>query len=308
MKKYDIVVIGAGVAGMTAAIYGLRAKKSVLVLEKAAVGGQILYTNKIENYPGFMAISGKDLAKSLKTQVKSFGGTIVAAEALDVAKKDDGFELKTDDETVFGKTIIIANGSTERRLGIDNEEGFISKGISYCATCDGALFKDKTVAVYGGGNSSAYSAMYLAGMCKNVYWIFRKPEPRAERQLVEKVREVKNITVLPSRIIDALEGNEKLSSIRLKSSDSGKTSSLELDGLFVTIGREPNNALFKDLVKLDDGGYIVADETCMTSTPGLFVAGDTRAKKLHQIVTATADGAIAASAAIEYINERTKNV
>lgn len=309
MSEYDIVVVGAGVAGMTAAIYGLRAKKSVLVLEKAAPGGQVLNTTKIENYPGFESISGKDLANNLRAQVEKFGGKIVSTEVLGLVKKDDSFELTTDDEPVIGKTIIIANGSRERRLGLDNEEKFISKGISYCATCDGALFKDTDVAVYGGGNSSAYSVMYLAGICKKVYWIFRKPEPRAEKHLVDKVRTMDNVEIMPEYVISALNGNDKLDSIELESSGEKTTNTtLELDGLFVTIGREPNNSLFQEFVDLDEAGYIKADETCATKTPGVFVAGDTRAKRLHQIVTATADGAVAVSAAIEYLNERSKNV
>lgn len=297
MEEYDIVIIGAGVAGMTAAIYGLRAKKTVLVLEKMAAGGQILETHKIENYPGVPGVTGKDLAVTLKEQVKKFGGEIRTAEVLKVEHDGAGFKIITDDEPVSAKTVIIANGSTERKLGLPEEAEFVSKGVSYCATCDGALYKDKAVAVYGGGNTAAYSVMYLAGMCAKVFWIFRKPEPRAEKHLVEKVKTLGNVEVVSGAVIKGLEGDEKLQRIKF---DDGRA--VEAEGLFVTIGREADNERFRELLELDENGYVKAGEDCKTSCPGVFAAGDTRAKKLHQIVTATADGAVAASAAVEYLN------
>ena len=282
---------------MTAAIYGLRAKKTVLVLEKMAAGGQILETHKIENYPGVPGVTGKDLAATLKEQVKKFGGEIRLAEVLTVKREGSGFEVETDDEPVSAKTVIIANGSAERKLRLPEEAEFVSKGVSYCATCDGALYKDKVVAVYGGGNTAAYSVMYLAGMCAKVFWIFRKPKPRAERHLVEKVKGLENVEVVSGAVIKELEGDGKLQRIRF---EDGRV--IEAEGLFVSIGREADNERFRELLELDENGYVKAGEDCKTSCPGVFAAGDTRAKNLHQIVTATADGAVAASAAVEYLN------
>lgn len=301
MKTCDILIVGAGTAGMTAAIYALRAKKSVIITEKVAPGGQILSTTKLENYPGLPGVSGAQFAENLRGQVEKFGGKIVTAEVSKITPKDGEFEVETDDDAILAKAVIIANGSRERRLGLKNEKNLISHGVSYCATCDGSLYKDRPVAVYGGGNTAAYSAMYLAGICSKVYWIFRKPEPRAEKHLVEKAKSLPNVEIIPGTVISELIGDDKLTGVILESGAEPKT--LSIDGLFATIGREPDNARFNGLVELDDEGYIRSDETCITSTPGVFCAGDTRAKHLHQLVTAAADGAVAANMAIEYLNK-----
>lgn len=284
---------------MTAAIYGLRAKKSVVVFEKVAAGGQILETTKIANYPGVPSVTGGDLARTLKQQVESFGGEIELAEVLTVKREGEKFMVETDDEPVLARAVIIANGSRERRMGIPREEELTGKGVSYCATCDGALYKDKAVAVYGGGNTAAYSVMYLAGMCSRVFWVFRKPEPRAEKHLVEKVKELTNVEIIPSVVVESLRGEEKLEGLKFDDE-----SEVNVAALFVLIGREADNEKFSGLVELDAEGYIKSGEDCLTSQAGVFCAGDTRAKKLHQIVTATADGAVAASAAIEYLNNK----
>lgn len=297
---------------MTAAVYGLRAKKSVVILEKAAIGGQVFQTTKLENYPALPGVSGAEFTKALKEQVLKFGGKFVSAEVLSVEKKDDVFEVLTDDETYTAKSIIIANGSKERKLELQNEEELIGHGVSYCATCDGALFKDKEVLVYGGGNTAAYSVLYLAGICKKVYWMFRKPEPRAEKHLVEMVKDKGNVEVLAENVIFDLKGNESLEGVAYHNTlPEGAyvdpiIRELKLDGLFVLIGREPDNERFKNLVELDETGHIISDETCTTSTEGVFCAGDTRTKKLNQVVTATADGAVAASGAVEYLNKLNK--
>ncbi|MBR3319018.1 FAD-dependent oxidoreductase [Candidatus Saccharibacteria bacterium] len=304
MEKCDIAIIGAGAAGMTAAIYALRAKKSVILIEKTTPGGQILLTNKLENYPGLPGATGAVFAENMHSQVKQFGGKIMTAEVLKISSEDGRFEIETDDDNISAGAVIIANGSRERKIGLPREEELTSHGVSYCATCDGLLYRDRPVAVYGGGNTAAYSAMYLAGVCSKVYWIFRKPEPRAEKHLVEKAKTLNNLVIVPNSVISALIGDDSLTDIELKTSgeQSNKTS-LSIDGLFVTIGRESDNSRFKNLVELDDQGYIKSDETCTTSTPGVFCAGDTRAKHLHQLVTATADGAVAANMAIEYLNK-----
>lgn len=306
MDKYDIIIIGAGVAGMTAGIYSARAKKSVLIIEKTAAGGQILATTKVENYPGIDSISGQELGKKLKAQVEKFGGKFLTAEVLSVSKEDEVFKIETDDGDYYAKAVILANGSRERRLGLENEERLVGHGISYCATCDGALFKDKTIAIYGDGNTSAYSVLYLADICKKIYWIFRNPEPKAERYLCEKIQNLENVEIRTNTVISELaEDNGHLASISLKSNldEQGITQPLEVDGLFILIGREPDNNRFSNLINLDTEGYIVSDETCKTTTEGVFCAGDSRKKPLNQLVTSTADGAVSASAAIAYLNK-----
>ena len=306
MNKYDIIIIGAGVAGMTAGIYSARAKKSVLIIEKTAAGGQILATTKVENYPGIDSISGQELGKKLKAQVEKFGGRFLTAEVLSVSKENDDFEVETDDGVYQTKAVILANGSQERHLGLENEEKLVGHGISYCATCDGALFKDKTIGVYGDGNTSAYSVLYLADICKKIYWIFRNTEPKAERYLCEKIKTFENVEIRANTVISELtENNGSLASVGLKLNldDQDATKPLEVDGLFVLIGREPDNDRFSNLVDLDTEGYIVSDETCKTSEAGVFCAGDTRKKPLNQLVTSTADGAVSASAAIAYLNK-----
>jgi thioredoxin reductase (NADPH) len=310
MKTCDVLIVGAGTAGMTAAIYALRAKKSVILAEKVTPGGQILSTTKLENYPGLPGATGAKFAENLRSQVEQFGGKIMTAEVLKITPKDGGFETETDDGVISAKAVIIANGSRERRLGLPREDELTGHGVSYCATCDGLLYKDKPVAVYGGGNTAAYSALYLAGICSKVYWIFRKPEPRAEKHLVEKAKGTPNIMIMPEIVIGELIGDDKLTAITPESSSAhgnlmvnNDPMIISIDGLFITIGREPDNARFENLVELDDEGYIKSDETCVTSTPGVFCAGDTRAKHLHQLVTAAADGAVAANMAIEYLNK-----
>lgn len=292
----DILIVGAGTAGLTAALYALRAKKSVLLLEKSAVGGQILETTRIENFPAVPRISGPDFIKSLKSQVKSLGGEITFAEVEKIEPRDDLFRLKTDSGDFFGKTVILATGSAPRKLGLENEKTFENRGLSYCATCDGPLYKDKTLTVYGGGNSALFSALYLSSLAKRLYLIHRRTEFRADASLVEKLKLKKNVEFVLGETIESLNGTEKLTSLTLKSGRELKT-----DALFVCLGRVPANEPWKDLVPLDETGYILSDETCRTPVKGLFCAGDARSKSLHQLVTAASDGAVAASAAVAYL-------
>ncbi len=301
-KIYDVLIVGAGTAGMTAAIYALRAKKSVLLLESVTPGGQIINTHKIDNYPAAPGVSGVEFANTLKSQVESFGGEFEFARVEKIEEKDGIFEVSTDDEDLGllrAYSVILANGSAERKLGLENEEKYIGRGISYCATCDGNFFKDKTIAIYGGGNTAVYSALYLANLAKKVYLITRS-NFRAEKSLVEKISAVENAELLRGTTVIALSGEKKLESITLSSKSGEET--LAVDGLFVSIGRVPDNSAFKDFIELDESGYIKSDETCKTSRKGVFCAGDTRTKLLHQLVTATSDGAIAATNAIEYLN------
>lgn len=308
MDEQDIIIVGAGVAGMTAAIYGLRAGKSVVVFEKMSAGGQILETEKIANYPGFKEISGKELAGNMREQVKALGGEIKSAEVMAIEREEGWFRVETDDEPVVARTVIIANGSKERVLGIPGEEELTGAGVSYCATCDGALYKDKDVVVYGGGNTAAYSVLYLAGFCKKVYWLFRKPEPRADAHLVERIRELSNVEIWEETEIMEIYGKKKVEGVvtSREKEFEGATTPVEIraEGVFMLVGREADNQRFSDLVELDHEGYIDAGEDCTTSCEGVFAAGDTRAKKVHQVVTAAADGAVAAEAAIDYINSQ----
>ena len=309
---YDIIIIGAGAAGMTAGVYGVRAGKKVLVLEGKTYGGQIINTAKIENYPATAHISGIDFAKRLYEQAKELGVKFSFEEVSDCAvydgKKVEGelekpiYLVKTDEGEYLTKTLIFANGSIERKLNLPNEEEFVGKGISYCATCDGGFFKDKIVAINGGGNTAFWDALYLSNVAKKVYVIHRRNEFRADNSLVEKVSKCKNVEYILNSEIVGLRGKKKLEKLIVVDKTTKRESDLSIDGLFVAIGRVPNNKYFKGFVNLDKEGYIDSNEDCITSRKGVFCAGDTRKKKLNQLVTATADGAIAATGAIEYLN------
>ncbi|MBQ6394637.1 FAD-dependent oxidoreductase [Candidatus Saccharibacteria bacterium] len=300
---YDIIIIGAGTAGLTAAIYACRANKSVLVLEKTAHGGQIINTHKIENYPAAPHISGPEFANKLYTQATELGAEIAFEKVKKIIPKKQLFEITTPENTYTAKTVIIATGSAERHLELEHEDSLVGHGVSYCATCDGNFFKGKDVAVNGGGNTAFWDALYLADLAKTVTIIHRRNTFRADAALVKKVKAKKNVKFITGVSVTALVPEKgKLKSIQLSS-----TKTLNVAGLFVAIGRAPDTAAFEGLVELDDEDYIKSDETCTTSKPGIFVAGDNRKKPLHQLVTAAADGAVAATAAIKYLNqERTK--
>ena len=308
-KVYDIVIVGAGAAGMTAAIYGVRAGKEVLVFEAKTYGGQIINTTKIENYPAAAHISGVEFANNLYKQAEELGAEFRFEEVLEIIENNQGrgkFKVLTDEGEYVARAIILANGSVERRLGLSNEEKFVGRGISYCATCDGGFFKGKTVAVNGGGNTALWDALYLANLAAKVYVIHRRGEFRADKALVEKVAKLGNVEFLMNKKIVELAGGKKLEKIILEETEvSGGDSErkeLAVGGLFVAIGREPDNQRFKELIELDKEGYIESDESCRTSREGVFCAGDVRKKKLNQLVTATADGAVAATGAIDFIS------
>ena len=294
---YDIAIIGGGPAGLTAAIYARRAGKKCLVLEATACGGQILNTNKITNYPALASVSGPELAQNMEKQVEELGAEIEFDTVVSINPVDGGFEISGEEDKYSAKSIVIATGTTPRKLGLPREEEFIGRGVSYCATCDGAFFKDKTVAVYGGGYSAVYSALYLADIASKVFLIHHHKELKAAGDAVYKLRNNSKIEILLGSDINELLGEDKLTGIKLENSKE-----IELDGLFVAIGREPHCDFCKDL-KTNEEGYIVADEDCTTNIPGIFVAGDIRTKNLRQIVTATADGAAAAEAAIDFLSK-----
>ena len=298
---YDIVIIGAGTAGLSAAIYACRAGKSVLVLEENYYGGQIVNTPHIENYPGIRQISGFDFASGLYEQAKELGAEIAFAKVESIRNTDTVKEVVTASEIYPCKSIILATGAKNRMLGLEKEKELTGKGISYCATCDGAFFRGKTVAVCGGGNTALEDAMHLAEGCEKVYLIHRKAEFRAEAQLQERLKDKKNIIpMLECRVIE-LVAEDSLNGIVVENIAAKEKTTLKLDGLFIAIGQEPDNYRFEDMVKLDEKGYIIAGEDCKTSMGGIFAAGDCRTKQVRQLTTAAADGSVAALAACEYI-------
>ncbi|MBR2828827.1 MAG: thioredoxin-disulfide reductase [Bacilli bacterium] len=299
---YDIIIVGAGPAGLTAAIYARRAQKNVLVLEAKSYGGQIINTLDIENYPVEPHISGFDFATKLYNQVKDLDVEIKFEKVVDIKLNDLEKEVITTKNSYHAKTVIIATGSENRKLGVEKEEELIGKGISYCATCDGAFYKKKTVAVVGGGNTALEDALYLSDIVEKVYLIHRRDEFRADTSTVNQLKEKENVELIYNSTVTKLMGEEKLEKIEVTNKDGSKKE-LEVSGLFVAVGRIPENENFRELIEMDESGYIVAKEDCKTNIPGIFVAGDSRTKKLRQLVTATSDGAIAATEAIGYINK-----
>ncbi|MDY6368072.1 MAG: thioredoxin-disulfide reductase [Clostridia bacterium] len=298
---YDVVVVGAGPAGLTAAIYVRRAAKSVLVLEAKSYGGQIINTPEIENYPAAAHISGFDLATKMYEQAKEFGAEIVFDKAVEVVSEKNVKKVITQNGEYECKAVILATGSENRKLGVEGEDELIGRGISYCATCDGAFYRKKTVAVVGGGNTALEDALYLADIAEKVYLIHRRDAFRGEESTVKKLKEKPNVEfVLNSKVV-SLNADKRLTSITVKNND-GVERELEVKGLFVAVGRIPENQNFGKVVNLDEAGYVVAGEDCKTNAKGIFVAGDNRVKNVRQLVTATSDGAVAATQAVNYIN------
>lgn len=296
---HDIIVIGAGPAGLTAALYALRSGKSVLVLEKGSFGGQVSYSPKIENYPGFLQMSGAEFADKLVEQVLAQGADIEMETVTDISKDTDGFTVSTDCGTHRSKAVVVAVGVHHRRLGLDKEEELIGNGIGFCAVCDGAFYADGTVAVIGGGNSALQEAILLSETCKKVYLVQNLPFLTGESKLQDIIAAKDNIELILSTTVKALKGEGQLEALVLDT--EGKETVLEVDGAFIAIGLEPKNGIFEKLATLNNG-YIDAGENCVTKTEGLFAAGDCRTKSVRQIATAVADGACAALGACRYID------
>ena len=299
---YDILIIGAGPAGLTSAIYGKRALKSVLVLEALTYGGQIINTLDIENYPVEAHISGFDFATKLYNQAKDLGAEIKFEKVTEIIDKNDHKEVITPKNTYQAKTVIIATGADNRKLGIELENELIGKGISYCATCDGNFYKNKVCAVVGGGNTALEDALYLSNLCSKVYLIHRRDEFRGDLKEVEKLKEKDNVEFIFNSNVTKLIAEEKLTKIEI-TNNNGSIDELDVDGLFIAIGRVPETENFKKIINIDDSGYVIAKEDCHTNVDGIFVAGDNRVKELRQLVTATSDGAIAATEAVKYLNK-----
>ena len=297
---YDIIIIGAGPAGLTASIYAARARKKVLVLEAETYGGQIINTLDIQNYPATPHINGYDFATNIYNQAKELGADIKFEKVINI--EDGGlFKVITTKRTYDTKSIIIATGCGIRKLGLDKEDEFFGKGISYCATCDGAFFKEKCVAVVGGGNTALEDSLYLSNIASKVYLIHRRDSFRGDSS-IDVLKKKDNIEFIYNSTVTKLNGNKLLESIDITDND-GNIQNIEVSGLFVAIGRIPENANFSRIVNVNSSGYVEASENCHTNKEGIFVAGDCRVKTLRQLVTATSDGAVAATEAIKFLNK-----
>lgn len=304
MKKcYDTVIIGGGPCGYTAAVYAARAGLKTLVIEKFSAGGQMCETSQIDNYPGFEeGIDGFTLGYKIQSAAEKFGTKTVSAEVLKTDLKAVPKIIKTDLGEFSAKTVIIATGAKHKHLGLEEEDNFIGKGLGYCATCDGMFYKDKTVAVVGGGNSAAADALYLSKICKKVYLIHRRDKLRATKVYNQPLLNAPNIEFIWNGEVAEILGDGKVNGVKVKFNTDGSFKEIPIDGIFISIGRSPETDIFKGQLGLDGNGYIIADETTKTNLEGVFAAGDVRTKALRQIVTAAADGAVAAHFAEEYLN------
>lgn len=299
---YDIAVVGAGTAGLSAAIYGTRAQKSVVVFESMMYGGQIVNTPEVENYPGIRSISGFDFAMGLYEQATGLGAEIRMEKVIRIENTEEKKIVVTDQGSYEAKAVILATGAKNRPLGLEREQELVGSGISYCATCDGAFFRGKEVAVVGGGNTALEDALYLANGCTKVTLIHRRDQFRGAEKSVEKVAQKENIELCLDSQVICLNGEKKLESITVENKKTGATKEIPVSALFIAVGQMPDNLPFADLVNVDKSGYIEAGEDCLTNVPGIFTAGDCRTKKVRQLATAAADGAVAALAACEYID------
>ena len=301
---HDIIIVGAGPAGLTAALYALRADKSVLLIEKENFGGQITHSPKVENYPTLMEISGNELAQMMLDQVMEHGADIELAEVTSVVDGKGVKKVVTDMGEFEAKAVIICSGSKHRHLGLDRENELTGKGVSYCAVCDGAFFSGADVAIVGGGNTALQEAIMLSEYCTHVTMIQNLSFMTGEARLVAQLEKRSNVTMIFDTVVTELVGDGKLEALKLRNSKTGEDSALKVEGLFVAIGQQPENECFENLTKLNEYGYIVADESCVTDTEGVFVAGDCRTKAVRQITTACSDGAVAALAACRYIDSK----
>lgn len=301
-EDFDIVIAGAGTAGLTAAIYAARAGRKVIVLDGKGYGGQIGSADKVENYPGIASISGFDFATALYEQAKGLGAKIKFSSLTAIEKKENLFFVYTEKMLYKAKAVVVATGLEKRKLNLEKEELLTGKGISYCATCDGAFYKGKTTAVIGGGNTALEDALYLSENCRKVYLVHRRNEYRAESAYINEVNARENIVQLKGFVPVEISGESRVEGMVIRSETEGEKS-LAVDGIFAAIGQIPSNKVFEQLADVDDGGYIIAGEDCLTKTEGLFVAGDCRTKAVRQLVTAAADGAVAGLGAARYVRE-----
>ena len=301
---YDIIIVGGGPAGLTAAIYGLRAGKSVLVIEKNGFGGQIAYSPKVENIPGTLQISGAEFADHLTEQVMHLGADVELENVVSV-EPGETVKVHTEEGSTFeGKSVILAVGVKHRTLGLPGEEELVGNGISFCAVCDGAFYAGQDVAMIGGGNSALQEALLLADVCRSITIVQNLAFFTGEQRLADALAEKDNVKVLFSTVVSEYETEGgKLTGLKLHNDATGENSEIKVDGAFLAVGLMPENEPFASLEKLNDWGYFDTDESCVTKTPGIFVAGDCRSKRIRQVVTASSDGAIAAMAACRYLEQ-----
>lgn len=300
---YDIAIVGAGPAGLTAAIYASRARKSVVVIEKESFGGQIILSPGVENYPGVVgSISGADLASNLLDKAMEFGAVTEFDKVVSVERTEKGFVCHGEYGDYEGKALILATGAHHKKLGIDGEERLTGRGVSYCAVCDGAFFKGKTTCVIGGGSTALADALLLSELCEKVYLIHRRNEFRGEAHVVERLKEKANVEFILSSSPTEFVGDDSLTAVRIKDLVSGEERLIDCNGAFVAVGQAPDMDIFSDLIELNAGGYAKSGEGCVTVTPGVFVAGDCREKSIRQLTTAVSDGTVAALAACDYVD------
>ena len=302
VKTVDILIIGAGTAGLSAAIYGLRAGCRVILTEANVHGGQIINTSVVENYPAIEEISGFDFAQNLYKQVKKLGGQVIYQKIQGLNLAGDTKTIETNRSIFKAKTVIIATGVTHRVLGVQGEDKLMGRGISFCATCDGAFFKEKTTMVVGGGNTALEDALFLANLCPKVYLVHRRDAFRGHQILADQVKAKDNIEIIYDSTVEEFIGDLRLTQVKVKNKNTGDTRLLEVDGAFMAVGQIPQNQMFAGSITLDAEGYILAGEDCKTNLPGVWCAGDCRQKPLRQLITAAADGAVAATGAAAYLH------
>lgn len=303
-RIYDLIIAGSGPAGLTAGIYASRAELDCMVIERNPIsGGQIINTYEVDNYPGIPGIGGYDLANRFRGHCDKLNVPFTEGIVSNFRLDGDIKVLTLESGEVFrARAIIIATGAVHRKLGIKGEEELAGRGVSYCATCDGAFFKNKVTAVVGGGDVAVEDAIFLARLCKKVYVIHRRDEFRAAKSLVSKLNSYDNVEIMWDSVVEAIDGTDYVEQIRVRNRNTKEEKAIEADGVFIAVGTMPESAVYKDLVDMDDAGYAVADETCATNIPGVFAAGDIRTKALKQIITAAADGANAITAVEKYLN------
>lgn len=302
---YDVIIIGSGPAGLASAIYAKRAELNLIVIEKAGLsGGQIINTYEVDNYPGLPGIGGFELSVKFKEHADKLGVEFITGEVIDFTLEGDIKVVTLEDEATFkAKSVVIATGGAPRHLNTEGEDKLSGMGVSYCATCDGAFFKNKTVAVVGGGDVAIEDAIFLARLCKKVYVIHRRDQFRASRSLTTRLLALENVEVLWDSVVEDIVGEDKVESINVKNVKTATSENYEVAGVFIAVGYMPNSEVYKKIVAVDNAGYVIAGESCETNVPGVFAAGDIRTKELRQIITAAADGANAITAVEKYLNQ-----